>query len=176
MSGEEEEYDLSEGQRLSLLERAVSLNRKVVIGLIVIAVCALSALSTMGIISLLEDDIAYATKAEVELLRNENTELKTQILAFEKSLEQYRSIMDTSTASGFKEILLDQERSYQLHLSALKQGMRDLSKMMPGSRTWLDMYDDKMDTAIEDSRIRVDQLVAIQTSELRKPKAKTEVK
>ncbi|MAG42911.1 MAG: hypothetical protein CMH95_01195, partial [Oceanospirillaceae bacterium] len=82
-------------------------------------------------------------------------------------------IMDTSQASGFKEILLDQEQSYQTHLSALKQGMRDLAKMMPGSRTWLEMYDEQMDIALEESRQRVQKLAAIQTSELRKKPAAT---
>ena len=168
---DEEEYDLSEGQRLSLLERAVSMNRKVVIGLAVVAVFALSMLSTLGIVALIEPDVEYATKAEVEALQQEHEALKVQILAYEKSLEQYRRILDASQASGFKEILLDQEQSYQTHLRALKAGMRDLAKMLPGSRTWLEMYDEQMDMALEESRARVEQLAAIQTSELRKPKA-----
>ena len=48
---EEAEFDLSDGQRISVLERLVSFNRKVVIALVVVAVVALSALSTLGIVS-----------------------------------------------------------------------------------------------------------------------------
>ena len=72
MAEEEQDYDLDDGQRLSLLERTVSLNRKVVILLLVVAVCGLSVLSTVGIVSLFSDDVEYATKAEVELIRGEN--------------------------------------------------------------------------------------------------------
>ncbi|WP_369983289.1 hypothetical protein [Thalassolituus sp.] len=168
---DEKEFDLSEGQRISLLERTVSFNRKIVILLVVLSVVGLSALSTLGIVSLLEEDVDYATAAELQLVKKENEALRIQIAAFEKSLVQYRKIMDTSQASGFKEILLDQERSYQTHLSALRQGMRDLAKMMPGSRTWLDMYDEQMNMALEESRQRVQDLAAIQTSELRNKSA-----
>ena len=111
--------------------------------------------------------MAYATEAEVTAMRKENEALRAQIVAFEKSLDQYRRIMDTSQATAFKAILLEQEQSYQTHLTALKQGMRDLAKMTPGSRTWLEMYDEQMDFALEESRQRVQELVAIQTSELR---------
>ena len=163
---DEKEFDLSEGQRISLLERTVSFNRKVVIVLVVLSVVGLSALSTLGIVSLLKEDVAYAKAAELELVKKENEALRIQMV-------QYRKIMDTSQASGFKEILLDQEQSYQTHLSALKQGMRDLAKMMPGSRTWLEMYNEQMDIALEESRQRVQELAAIQTSELRKKPAAT---
>ena len=81
-------------------------------------------------------------------------------------------MLDSSSASAFKEILLDQEQTYQMHLTALKQGMRDLAKMLPGSRTWLEMYDEQMDIAIAESQERVAQLVALQTSALGKKKAK----
>lgn len=169
---EEKEYDLSEGQRLSLLERAVSMNRKVVFALVGVAVVALSTLSTLGIVALIEPDVEYATKAEVAAIRQEHQALQVQILAYEKSLEQYRKVLDSSSASAFKEILLDQEQTYQMHLTALKQGMRDLAKMLPGSRTWLEMYDEQMDIAIAESQERVAQLVALQTSALGKKKAK----
>ena len=169
---DEADYDLSEGQRLSLLERTVSMNRKVVLGLVVVAVFALSMLSTLGIVALLEPDVDYATKADMKMLQQEHQALQVQVLAYEKSLEQYRKILDPSSASAFKEILLDQEQTYQLHLQALKQGMRDLAKMLPGSRTWLEMYDEQMDIALAESQLRVTQLVALQTSELGKKKAK----
>ena len=56
---DEKEFDLSEGQRIALLERTVSFNRKVVIVLIVLSVVGLSALSTLGIVSLLKAITAY---------------------------------------------------------------------------------------------------------------------
>lgn len=165
MAEEEQDYDLDDGQRLSLLERMVLLNRKVVILLLVVAVCGLSVLSTVGIVSLFSDDVEYATKAEVELIRGENAVLKMQIEAYEESLGQYQDILGNSDAAAFKALMLNQERSYQQHLTALKQGMRDLAKMLPGSRTWLEMYDEKMDLALAQSAARVQELVAIQAPE-----------
>lgn len=169
MAAEEEDYDLDDGQRLSLLEHTVSLNRKVVILLLVVAVSGLSIFSTFGIVSLLSDDVEYATKAEVELIRGENAVLKMQIEAYEESLGQYQKILGSSDAAAFNAILLNQEQSYQQHLVALKQGMRDLAKMLPGSRTWLEMYDEKMDAAIEQSQTRIQQLAMIQVLELPVP-------
>jgi hypothetical protein len=176
MAEEEQDYDLDDGQRLSLLERTVSLNRKVVILLLVVAVCGLSVLSTVGIVSLFSDDVEYATKAEVELIRGENAVLKMQIEAYEESLGQYQDILGSSDAAAFKALMLNQEQSYQQHLTALKQGMRDLAKMLPGSRTWLEMYDEKMDLALAQSAARVQELVAIQTPEPPAPEVISEPK
>ena len=111
---DEKEFDLSEGQRISLLERTVSLNRKVVIVLVVLSVIGLSALSTLGIVSLLKEDIAYAKATELELVKKENEALRIQMAAFEKSLVQYRKIMDTSQALRLQTILRKQNLSETL--------------------------------------------------------------
>ena len=176
MAEEEQDYDLDDGQRLSLLERTVSLNRKVVILLLVVAVCGLSVLSTVGIVSLFSDDVEYATKTEVELIRGENAVLKMQVAAYEESLGQYQDILGNSDAAAFKTLILNQEQSYQQHLTALKQGMRDLAKMLPGSRTWLEKYDEKMDLALAQSAARVQELAAIQTPEPPAPEVISEPK
>lgn len=176
MAEEEQDYDLDDGQRLSLLERTVSLNRKVVILLLVVAVCGLSVFSTVGIVSLFSDDVEYATKTEVELIRGENAVLKMQVAAYEESLGQYQDILGNSDAAAFKTLILNQEQSYQQHLTALKQGMRDLAKMLPGSRTWLEMYDEKMDLALAQSAARVQELAAIQTPEPPAPEVISEPK
>ena len=76
---DEKEFDLSEGQRISLLERTVSFNRKVVIVLVVLSVVGLSALSTLGIVSLLKEDVAYAKAAELELVKKENEALRIPV-------------------------------------------------------------------------------------------------
>lgn len=164
---DETEFDLSEGQRISLLERMVSFNRKIVILLVVLSIVGLTALSTLGIVSLLDKNAGYATESQLALIQKENEALRLQMAGLETSLVKYHTAMDASEASGFKAILLDQERSYQTHLSALKQGMRDLAKMIPGSRTWLEIYDEQMDLALKESRQRIQELTAIQTPEPR---------
>ncbi|MDF1762062.1 MAG: hypothetical protein P1U57_01515 [Oleibacter sp.] len=162
----EEEHELSEQQRLSLIERMVKLNRKVVIALLIVAVIAVSVASTMGALKFFGKDVVYAEANDVEAMRGELAQLKQEVQLYREVLDQQKKILDTSNATAFKVILLEQEQSYQTHLSALKQGMRDLSKMMPGSRTWLEMYDEQMNLALQESRDRVLQLSALQTSEL----------
>ncbi len=51
--------------------------------------------------------------------------------------------------------LLGQEQSYQQSLAALKNGMRDLADMVPGSRSWLDDYNEEIDKAVNASMQRV---------------------
>ena len=61
-------------------------------------------------------------------------------------------------------MMLEQERSYQLHLNALKQGMRDLARMILARAIWLDIYDEQMDSAIEQSKARMNKLASVQTN------------
>src|SRR5690554_7764577 len=69
-----------------------------------------------------------------------------------KQVDTLRLELDNSQASVFKALFFEQEENYQLHLHALKQGMRDLANMVPGSRTWLEIYNEKMDAALARSR------------------------
>ena len=89
--------------------------------------------------------------------------MKVQV--YEESFALYRKSLEISDPAVFQAVLLQQEESYQLHLTALKQGMRDLAKMMPGSRTWLEIYDEQMDEAILQSKDRVRELKALQIAD-----------
>ena len=54
---EEEEVELTEVQRIAALEDSVSLNRKIVFVLAILAIVGLSTASTLGIVSLLQPDV-----------------------------------------------------------------------------------------------------------------------
>ncbi|WP_320818971.1 hypothetical protein [Thalassolituus sp.] len=168
---EEEEVELTEVQRIAALEDSVSLNRKIVFVLAILAIVGLSTASTLGIVSLLQPDVEYVDKRALTQLQEEVDLLRKQATESAESFSQAKQILDSSSATAFKSVLLDQEQSYQLHLTALKQGMRDLARMLPGSRTWLDMYDEQMNAAIAQSVARSKQLAALQTNALLIPQA-----
>ncbi|MAD47240.1 MAG: hypothetical protein CMI02_08805 [Oceanospirillaceae bacterium] len=161
-----EDEELSESQRLSMLEATVSTNR---VGLMIMAVSAVIAISvavTVAVVNIMRPDISYVEAREFSRLQGDVEILKEAAIAYEKSVNKTRRILDASNASALKALMLEQEQSYQTHLNALKQGMRELAKMIPGSRTWLDIYDEQMDIALEQSRARMKRLAEIQTSEL----------
>ena len=54
--------------------------------------------------------------------------------------------------------LIGQENNYQQTLNALKDGMRELANMTPGSRSWLDFYTESLAKPMADSQARVKAL------------------
>jgi len=85
-----------------------------------------------------------ATQLEVEILKQEIIGLRTQL--------------ENSSAVAIQSLMLEQENSYQTFIRELRQGMYDLSRMVPGSRTWLAIYSKKMDEISKASDLRQQQL------------------
>lgn len=56
--------------------------------------------------------------------------------------------------------LIGQEHNYQQSLQALKEGMRELAGMTPGSRSWLEFYESSLAKPMADSQARVKALQA----------------
>jgi hypothetical protein len=59
------------------------------------------------------------------------------------------------------EQVIAQEKSNQEFLDALRSGMYDLAHMLPGSRTWLDLYGEKMEMASNHSKEREEELKSL---------------
>lgn len=127
-----------------------------------ILVLVLAAFSTVGVISLLEQDNEDVLLKEIQGLKTQIEELSLEVQQNSQGLNAYHKVMASSDASSFRRMMIRQEQSYQLHLGALKQGMYDLAKMIPGSRTWLEIYNEQMDAAITQSNLRVAELEAMQ--------------
>ena len=127
----------------------------------------LQRLLTVGIIVLLEREPAPepALQPDLEALQVRVEELESKIQVYEASFDIYRKSLEISDPAVFQQVLLKQEESYQLHLTALKQGMTELSRMLPGSRTWLEIYGEQMDEAIAQSQARAAELEAIQIAD-----------
>lgn len=163
---EEGEGELSEAQRLAMLEDTVSTNRVVLMIIAVLAVVAISVAVTIAVVKLMQPDVTYVDSKSFAKLERDVGILKEAAIAYEQSMTDTKNILDSSNATAFKALMLEQEKSYQLHLNALKQGMRDLARMVPGSRTWLDIYEEQMDEALAESRARMNRLSRLQTSAL----------
>ncbi|WP_421864383.1 hypothetical protein [Motiliproteus sp.] len=70
-------------------------------------------------------------------------------------------IMETVQLNNFntlRALMVEQEMSYQQFLVVLQQGMYDISRMVPGSRTWYEVYKGDLDIVIEDSEARSEKL------------------
>ena len=166
-----QDFDLSKDgvseKKPSLLAKFKPSKKMLITVLVALAVMVAAALLTVGIIKLLEREPAPepALQPDLEALQVRVDDLEMKVQVYEESFALYRKSLEISDPAVFQAVLLQQEESYQLHLTALKQGMRDLAKMMPGSRTWLEIYDEQMDEAIRQSKDRVRELKALQIAD-----------
>lgn len=162
----EEEYDLSDGQRLSLLESAVNTNRMMLIVMVLLALVGISVAITVVVIKYTQPQVVYVSEADFKQAVERLGVIEEKMQDWRLSVADTQKILNSSSASAFKQQLLSQEQSYQTHLTALKQGMHDLARMIPGSRTWLDIYNEKMDIALQQSEQREQRLERLQTRNL----------
>jgi hypothetical protein len=149
---------LSEEQRISLLEGKVGKNRTLIIIVAVIMVIVLSVSFTVLIIKLFNADEPYVLLSSFD-------EQTAMIDAMQMKIDKQASTIGTlsltyqqSQVATFQQTMIEQEQSYQEFLSALKLGMFDLAKMVQGSRTWLDVYNDRLDDAKDLSVLREENL------------------
>ncbi len=167
----EQHESLSEEQRLTLLERTVTTNKFVLIGLALLLIISISvALTTTIVTSMREDEVRVDPKAFIAL-QQEVIALKQQISlqqASNETLQREQAKLKTaaanSSAPGFQKVMLQQEASIQEFLKSLKTGMYDLARMVPGSRTWLDLYNEQMNQAIAQSEARTRELKRLHTA------------
>lgn len=150
--------ELSDEQRISLLEGKVGKNRTVITIVALTMIVILSVSLTVLLLKLLRVDEPYVSSTNFE-------EQKMVILALQEDLKEQKETIaamsltyQQSEAATFQQTLIEQEQSYQDFLSALKLGMFDLAKMVQGSRTWLDVYNDKLDDAQNLSELREKKL------------------
>ncbi len=149
-----EHEPLTEEQRITALEEKVGSNKIILVSMALFLIVAVSVTSTFIVVSL------FATE-EAEVDSKAVVALQTKVVELEKTVEELKKNTKTSkselillkdkvaNSSNLKiqQIILEQEQSYQTFLDALKSGMYDLAHMLPGSRTWLEAYGEKVDKA-----------------------------
>jgi hypothetical protein len=152
---------LSDEQRISLLEGKVGKNRTVIIIVAVIMVIVFSVSFTVLILKRSNADEPYVVLSSFD-------EQTAMIDAMQMKIDKQASTIATlsltyqqSQVATFQQTMIEQERSYQEFLSALKMGMFDLAKMVQGSRTWLDVYNNRLDDARDLSMLREENLKSL---------------
>lgn len=169
---QEEDQTLSEEQRIQLLEKSMSLNRIILLFLAILAIVSLSVSITWMLLTATSEDPTPKLQEQITALQEENTALKAEIASLREQiapvageLPQLRALVQNSSAPAFQALLIEQEKSIQEFIKALKTGMYDLARMVPGSRTWLDIYGQQMDSALRQSIGRMRQLQRLNTGE-----------
>jgi len=64
------------------------------------------------------------------------------------------STLSSDTHSALQQLLIEQERSKQQQLETTRAAIYDLAQLVPGSKSWLNMYSAKLDEAIRQSQLR----------------------
>ncbi|MEH6823056.1 MAG: hypothetical protein V7629_03990 [Motiliproteus sp.] len=81
-------------------------------------------------------------------------------LRLEGKLDRIITTIQLNNFSALRQLMAEQEASYQQFMAALQQGMYDISRMVKGSRTWYEVYKEDLDLVIEDSKMRAKNLAA----------------
>lgn len=161
-----QEEALTEEQRIAMLEKSVSLHRWLVFALCLLAIIALSVLITFGVISATSPYADTLTPQNFQTLQQEVSSLKqenkTQAKALDKLQQRVHTLEHSPGGSQatqmMRDTLIGQDQSFARFIKIMKSGMHDLANMVPGSRTWLEVYEDALDKVLHKSSARVKQL------------------
>jgi len=149
---------LTEEQRITRLERKVGQNRLLLSIVALVIVIGLSVSITIGIIKVLRVDEPYAKVREVEQQQEQLQQMMTNLEDMQERIALLEQNYQLSSAADIKATMVKQEQSYRQFLYGMKVGMVDLAKMVTGSRTWLEVYSEKIDEVIEGSEEREAEL------------------
>jgi multidrug resistance efflux pump len=187
MSSDTEAVILTDQQRIEQLEKAGKLNRLLIFGLagallLTLLTWLLVALLSSG--DAADDQAQLASLASVEALHKELGALQLQIAPLQQQVKDQQKLIllqaqqqmtlpsgeaaaaaptesraqDHENVRMVARTLIGQEHNYQQTLTALKEGMRELANMTPGSRSWLDFYMESLAKPMADSQARVKAL------------------
>lgn len=154
----------SETERLVALEEATQFQRKLLLALLVLAAITTAIAIALGVGRMVRPPSSYVTADSFITLQKEVDKVVKTNLSWQARIDELSLELTNSQANTFQTLMLEQEQSYQLHLVALKEGMKDMAHMVPGSRVWLEIYNEKMDVALAQSNARMKKLAALQTS------------
>jgi hypothetical protein len=153
-----EEETLTEEQRITALENKVGKNRIVIIIVALTLIIILSVSTTVLILKLIRAEEPSVPISSFEAQKKLVEALSDQIKQQKVQIEHLKFTYEKSEVAAFQKNLIAQEQSYQEFLATLKVGMFDLAKMVQGSRTWLEIYTERVEEAQELSVEREQEL------------------
>ncbi|MFT6028457.1 MAG: phage-related protein [Oleiphilaceae bacterium] len=166
---EVEQEPLTEKQRITALEVKVGGNKIILLSIAIFLIIAVSVTSTFFVVSIFAEDETVDDSEMVITLQEKVSELEKILEELKKATKTSRSELSllkekVSNSSNLKlqQIILEQEQANQTFLETLRSGMYDLAHMLPGSRTWLEVYGEKVDKATIYSKDREKALLSLQ--------------
>lgn len=165
----------SDEERLARLEKANRFNRILIFALALLLFIILSSLATSAVVKMLADEPPPFDPQAFAALQQRAEQLETELNTLKEDQKRQDALLklaatppaptpaaaaaaapaapaqDIAALKLMGRTLLGQEQSYQQSLQALKNGMRDLADMIPGSRSWLSDYNEEIDKAVNAS-------------------------
>ena len=165
---------LSPEQRIALLEKSMSTNR---IMLLVIALLLVVSLATSVAILILgqgdegaENSVAEPENGAASIEQRQMAEkLNTNLKRFDERLTRMEDTVARTDSGRFAQILLEQEKEKQQFALGSKEAITDLARMIPGSRTWLELYSEQIDKGVERSKARMSAISTIKSDTTKSP-------
>lgn len=172
--------DLPDSARMQRVEVSLQFQKRLIILLGAVSVILLSSFATGALMLQRKPAHPAAIVTSGDETGTESSELRKRLAAVEQDLETSRLelaamtetlermhvIEKTDQVTKLNEVLQQQERAYRDFLRNLKDGMFDLSRMVAGSRTWLDEYNQRLDQAIAEGKAREARLQELSRLEL----------
>lgn len=130
------------------------------------------ALLLLILLSVVITALLFQPGTEPEAVSSAGAELEIQVESLEKRVSVYekrlaemsetlavvRTRPEGDLAPALLEQLKEQERSTQELIGVIKEGIGDLSRMVPGSRDWLELYSEQLEEVRSQSELRLEQL------------------
>lgn len=166
----ENETPLTPEQRLEILEGKVGKNRVVLMFVALILIVTLSASITAFTIYFFgsvssepgsNPETNQVLEGQAELLEQYDIRL-AELNAKLKTLDNK---LQNSSNATIQRVLVEQEQAKQKFMDTVRSAIYDLAHMVPGSRSWLELYSEQLDTATVKSQQREKALKELQTAE-----------
>lgn len=164
--------DLPDPARIQRMEASLALQKQLLMIFAAITIILLTSFVTGALMlqGRLKQPVVHDPANTV--VSEERVEVRKRLAAIEKQLaesqdkltdltnavERKQIIEQTGQVQKMNQTLQEQEQTWRAFVRALKDGMFDLSRMVAGSRTWLDEYNDRLDRVLASSVAREQQL------------------
>ena len=166
------EAALTPEQRLDALENKVGKNRIVLMSVALILIVTLSASITAFMMNYFGDvssdsgaskssETIQALEGQAELLE----QYDIRLAELSSQLKNLDSKIENSSNATIQRVLIEQEQAKQKFMDTVRSAIYDLAHMVPGSRSWLELYSEQLDEATVKSQQREQALEELQTAE-----------
>lgn len=163
---------LTPEQRLDALEGKVGKNRIVLMSVALLLIVTLSASITAFMMYYFgggSSDSDPANSSETTQTLEGQAELLEQydirLAELSSQLKTLDNRIANSSNATIQRVLIEQEQAKQKFMDTVRSAIYDLAHMVPGSRSWLELYSDQLDEANVKSQQREKALKELQTAE-----------